>query len=66
MNEHNQVIEEREETCSIVSKLVKLKIFRNQVAGSSMYLGEIIGFECGSFTTSCLSKCHYRRMLDDF
>ncbi|GAB6155165.1 hypothetical protein JCM17380_39160 [Desulfosporosinus burensis] len=43
-----QIIEEREETCPIVSKLVKPKIFRNRVEGGSKYKGEIVGFECGS------------------
>ncbi|HBW38577.1 hypothetical protein [Desulfosporosinus sp. BICA1-9] len=61
-----QIIEEREETCSIVSKLVRLRIFRNRVEGGSMYEGEIVGFDCGSSSTDCLSKCHYQMMMNDF
>ena len=60
-----QIIEHREEPCSIVSKIVKIKIFRNQVEGGSKYEGEIVGFECSSSSTNCLPKCHYRMIMDD-
>ncbi|MDR3601241.1 MAG: hypothetical protein P4L49_12295 [Desulfosporosinus sp.] len=62
----NQIMEEREEPCSIVSKIVKIRIYRNRVEGGSKYEGEIVGFECGSSSTNCLSRCHYRMMMDDF
>lgn len=65
MNE-DEIIENREEPCSIVSKIVKIKIFRKRVEGGSKYEGEIVGFECGSANTNCLSRCHYRMLLDDF
>ncbi|WP_083824011.1 hypothetical protein [Desulfosporosinus sp. OT] len=65
MNE-NQMVENREESCSIVSKIVKIKIFRNRVEGGSEYEGEIVGFECSSASTNCLSRCHYRMLMEDF
>lgn len=65
MNE-NQIVENREESCSIVSKIVKIKIFRNRVEGGSKYEGEIVGFECSSSSKTCLSRCHYRMLMDDF
>ena len=61
-----RIIEDREETCSIVSKLVKIRIIRNRVDSGAMNCeGEIVGFECGSSSTNCLSKCHYQMILED-
>lgn len=62
----NTIIETREESCSIVSKIVKIKIFRNPTEGGSKDEGEIVGFECNSSSTTCLSKCHYRMLMEDF
>lgn len=63
-----RIIEDREETCSIVSKLVKIRIFRSQIESSAIHNseGEIVGFECGSSSITCLSKCHYRMIMEDF
>ena len=61
-----RIIEDREETCSIVSKMVKIKIFRNRIKSEATNSeGEIVGFECSSSRISCLSKCHYRMMMED-
>lgn len=61
-----QNVEERQETCSIVSKIVRLKIFRRAIEGASIQEGEIVGYECSSSSSSCESKCHYRLLLDDY
>jgi hypothetical protein len=67
MNDGNQIIiEERKESCSIVSKIVKIRVFRKRVEAGSPSEGEIVGFECGSSSTNCLSRCHYRMLMDDF
>lgn len=60
------VVEERQESCPVVSKIVKVKIFRKRIDGSPQQDGEIVGFECGSKGSSCESKCSYRLLLDDF
>ncbi|MBP1760397.1 MAG: hypothetical protein H6Q63_1314 [Firmicutes bacterium] len=59
-------VEERQETCSIVSKIVRLKIFRRVVEGASIQEGEIVGYDCGSSSSTCESKCHYRLLIDDY
>lgn len=59
-------VEERQETCSTVSKLVRIKIFRQVIEGTSQQEGEIVGFECNSSSSTCESKCHYRLLLEDY
>lgn len=58
------VVEERQETCSTVSKIVKIKIFRRRV--DSAQEGEIVGFDCASSSSSCESKCTFKLLIDDF
>lgn len=59
-------VEERQETCSTVSKLVKIRIFRKVIAEAPQQEGEITGFECSSASSTCESKCHYRMLLEDY
>ncbi|TGE31686.1 hypothetical protein E4K68_15850 [Desulfosporosinus sp. Sb-LF] len=61
-----QIVEERQESCSVVSKIVKIKLFRTRVEGVSQLEGELVGFECGSSSSTCVSKCHYRLLMDDY
>jgi len=60
------VIEERQETCSTVSKIVKIKIFRKRIHGAPLYGGEIVGFDCASSSSSCESRCTYKLLMDDY
>jgi len=60
------VVEERQETCSTVSKIVKLKIFRRRIDSSIRQEGEIVGFDCASSSSSCESKCTFKLLMDDF
>lgn len=62
----DMVIEERQETCSAVSKLVKIKILRRRIYGAPLQGGEIVGFECASSSSSCESKCSYKLLMDDY
>lgn len=59
------MVEERHETCSSVSKLVKMKISRRRIVGAPQ-AGEIVGFECASSSSSCESKCSYKLLMDDY
>ena len=60
------IIEERQETCSTVSKIVKIKIVRRRIHGVSLQGGEIVGFDCASSSTSCESRCSYKLLMDDY
>jgi len=61
------VVEERQETCSTVSKIVKIKIFRRGIDDSAtLQAGEIVGFDCASSSSSCESKCSFKLLMDDF
>jgi hypothetical protein len=60
-----QKVEQREEVCSVASKLVVIKLFR-QIPEDSDAEGDIVGFECNSSSQSCQSKCTYRMLLEDF
>jgi len=60
------VIEERQETCSTVSKIVKMKILRRKIVGALLQEGEIVGFDCASSSSSCESKCSYKLFMDDY
>ena len=60
------VVEERHETCSAVSKMVKIKILRRKVNATPRHGGEIVGFECASSSSSCESKCSYKLLMDDY
>jgi len=60
------VIEERQETCSTVSKIVKIKILRRSIVGVSCQEGEIVGFDCASSSSACESKCSFKLLLDDY
>jgi len=59
-------VEEREESCSIVSKIVKLKIYRRVIEGTVLQEGEIVGYDCGSSSSNCETRCHYRLLIDDY
>jgi len=61
-----QIVEERQESCSIVSKIVRLKIFRRVIEGDSRQAGEIIGYDCNSTSSTCEARCHYRLLIDDY
>jgi len=61
-----QNVEERQEICSIVSKIIKIKIFRRVIEGASLQEGEIVGFDCASSSSNCESRCHYRLLIDDY
>lgn len=58
------IVEERREVCSVVSKLVSLKIFRRREEHSKAD-GEIIGFDCADSSPNCESRCTYRMLLED-
>ena len=60
------VTEERQETCSTVSKIVKIKIMRRRIHGITLQGGEIVGFDCASSSASCESKCSYKLLMDDY
>lgn len=60
-----QIIEERQEICSTVSKIVSLMIFRQRPKGSNE-VGEIVGFQCESSSAKCESRCTYKMMMEDF
>ena len=60
-----QIVEERQEICSTVSKMVSLKIFRQRPKGSND-IGEIVGFQCESSSPNCESRCTYKMMMEDF
>ena len=60
------MVEERQETCSTVSKIVKIKILRRRVDGAPLQEGEIVGFDCASSSSSCGSKCSYKLLMDDY
>ena len=60
------VVEERHETCSLVCKMVKIKIFRRRIDATQLQEGEIIGFDCASSSSSCESKCSYKLLMDDY
>jgi len=59
------VVEERQETCSTVSKIVKVRILRRRIVGTPQ-AGEIVGFDCASLSSSCEAKCSYKRLMDDY
>ena len=59
------VVEERQESCSTVCKIVKVKIFRRRIVGA-LQAGEIVGFDCASLSPSCESKCSYKLLMDDY
>jgi len=59
-------VEERQETCSIVSKIVRLKIFRKAIEGDSRQDGEIVGYDCNSTSSTCETRCHSRLLIDDY
>ncbi len=62
----DQMVEERQETCSAVSKIVKIKIIWRRVEGASLHESEIVSFECGASSSNCLSRCNYRLLMDDY
>lgn len=60
-----QIIEERKELCSVVSKIVSIKIYRlKPVDGRGE--GEIVGFHCHNSSASCESRCAYKFFMEDF
>ncbi|AFM41474.1 hypothetical protein Desaci_2531 [Desulfosporosinus acidiphilus SJ4] len=60
-----KIVEERQEICSTVSKIVSLKIFR-QKPKEITEIGEIVGFQCESSSSNCESRCTYKMMMEDF
>ena len=60
------VVEKRQETCSTVSKIVKIKILRRRIDSAPFQEGEIVGFDCASSSSSCESKCSYKLLMDDY
>lgn len=63
--ELEQIAEDRQEVCSVASKIVSVKILRQRPKGAS-FEGEIIGFECNNGSPNCESRCTYRMLLEDF
>lgn len=61
-----QFIEDREETCSAASKLVKIKLTRLRRKGDSPQTGEIVDFQCNSQSSNCESRCTYRMLMEDY
>lgn len=61
-----QVVEERNELCSIASKVVSLKLIRQKRQDCYSSDGEIIGFECSSSSPTCESKCTYKMLVEDY
>lgn len=60
-----QKVEQREEVCSVASKIVSIKIVRNIVEDQRAE-GEIVGFDCNNSSPNCQSKCTYRLLLEDY
>ena len=60
------MVEERQETCSTVSKIVRIKIFRRRIESAPLQAGEIIGFDCASSSSSCESKCSFKLLMEDY
>lgn len=58
-------LEEREEICSVASKLVALKIYRLPSADPKA-AGEIVDFHCNHSSVSCETRCTYRLLMSDF
>lgn len=58
-------IEERQEVCSVASKLVTLK-FTRAVSADQQGEGEIVDFHCNQTSTTCETRCTYRMLLNDF
>lgn len=64
-SQFGQVVEQREEVCSVASKIVAIKIYR-KMPEDFRGEGEIIGFECNNSGPSCESRCTYKRLLEDY
>jgi len=60
------VVEVRHETCSTVSKIVKIKIMRKIIDDAPLQAGDILGFSCASSGSFCESKCSYKFLMDDY
>lgn len=61
----NYTIEERQEVCSVASKLVTLKVTR-VVCTDRQGEGEIVDFHCNQTSSTCETRCTYRMLLNDF
>lgn len=60
-----QIMEQREEVCSVASKVVVIKIYR-KTPEDQFSEGEIIGFDCNNNSPNCEKKCTYKLLLVDF
>ncbi len=58
-------LEEREEICSVASKLVILKIYRYPSADPNAE-GEIADFHCNHSSDRCESRCTYKMLMNDY
>jgi len=57
--------EERRESCSVVSKIVRIIIYRVKRA-DGLGEGEIVGFQCHNSTEQCINRCSYKYLVDDY
>ena len=58
-------IEERQELCSVASKLVSVKIYRLPPSKDNP-LGVIANFECNHSSSNCETRCTYKMLMNDF
>lgn len=58
-------LEERQEVCSVASKLVILKIYRYPASNPNA-AGEIVNFKCNQSSMTCESRCTYRLLMNDY
>ena len=59
------LLEEREEVCSVASKLVKLTIYRYPSVDPQDQ-GEIGDFHFNNSSESCESRCTYKMLMNDY
>ena len=60
-----QISEERRESCSVVSKVVRIIIYRVKPV-DGLGEGEIVGFQCNNSSVQCINRCYYKYFVDDF
>jgi hypothetical protein len=60
-----RISEERRESCAVVSKLVRIIIYRIKPV-DGLGDGEIVGFECNNSSVQCHNRCSYRYFMDDY
>jgi hypothetical protein len=60
-----RIMEERRESCAVVSKIVRIIIYRLKPV-DGLGEGEIVGFECHNSSVQCINRCSYKYLVDDY